>query len=110
MKTAEEIFNKHIDFNKKHGNRNYSKTKIINAMEEYAEQQVKNFNRLPNRSNLPVKAMLPEFENQLEQEATLISEAVADVIIIARLNDEETARKLIRKQFVVINRQDVEGN
>jgi hypothetical protein len=57
-----------------------------------------------------VKAMLPEFENQLEKEATLIGEAVADVIIIARLNDEETARKLIREQFVIINRQDVEGN
>ncbi len=51
--------------------------------------------------------MLPEFENKLEEEACLVSESVADVVIISKLNDEETARKLIREQFIVINRQDI---
>ena len=52
-----------------------------------------------------VKKLIPEFEKNLEIEAELITESVADVIIIARLNREDVARELIRKQFVVIGRQ-----
>jgi hypothetical protein len=55
-----------------------------------------------------VADVLSEFENKLEEEATLISEAVQDVITISKMNDEESARELIRKQFVVINRQDTQ--
>lgn len=48
-----------------------------------------------------------EYEKSLESEATLITEAVGDIITIACLNDEITAMELIRSQFLVINRQDL---
>jgi hypothetical protein len=49
-----------------------------------------------------------EFENKLENEATLITEAISDVITIARQNSYEDAFELIKKQFLVIDRQDLE--
>jgi hypothetical protein len=52
--------------------------------------------------------MLPKLEKQLEEQATLISEAISDIITIASLNNEETAIKLIREQFLVINREDID--
>lgn len=53
---------------------------------------------------------LPKFEKQLEDEAKLITEAVSDVITIATLNDYDAAMKLIKGQFLVIDRQDIEVN
>ena len=48
------------------------------------------------------------FENKLEDEAGLISEAIHDVMLIVSLNDEKTAFELIKSQFVIINKQDLE--
>jgi hypothetical protein len=51
--------------------------------------------------------IINELENSLEKEAELISEAINDVMTIAHMNDDETAMELIKRQFVVINRQDI---
>lgn len=75
----------------------FTEAMILNAIKDGIEEGKKQ----------QIKKLLPEFENNLEIEATLITEAVADVILIARLNDNETARAEIRRQFVVINRQDI---
>ena len=56
-----------------------------------------------------IEDVLSELENKLEEEATLISEAVGDIITIATMNDEKSAKELIRKQFVVIDRQDIQN-
>jgi uncharacterized protein (UPF0335 family) len=50
---------------------------------------------------------IEKLEEDLEKEATLITEAINDVISIANMNDYDTAIKLIRSQFVVINRIDL---
>ena len=60
-----------------------------------------------NSGILNVKVMLSEFEQQLEKKATLISEAIGDVIAIANMSDEKNAFELIKNQFVVIDRQDL---
>lgn len=44
----------------------------------------------------------------IQKRKLLISEAVSDVITIARLNSYDEAMDLISKQFVVIDRQDLE--
>jgi hypothetical protein len=50
---------------------------------------------------------IEKLEEDLEKEATLITEAIGDVIAIATMNDYDTAIELIRSQFVVINRIDL---
>ena len=63
----------------------------------------------PINDNTRFTKQLLELTDGLEEEASLITEAVGDVITIARLNtDEGVAEKLIREQFVVIDRQDLE--
>lgn len=59
-----------------------------------------------NKNN--IKDIITNFENELEKEATLITEAVGDVIGISSLNSEKDAFNLIKTQFVVIDRQDLE--
>lgn len=54
------------------------------------------------------KEKIKKFEEDLENHAGLITEAIHDILIIAYLNDEETAFELIKKQFLVINRQDID--
>jgi len=60
MKTANSILEKHAeDYMESEQGMNpiiplLAKKYILMAMEEYATEQVKNFNRLPNGSNLPV--------------------------------------------------------
>ena len=54
-----------------------------------------------------IKNTIEDLEKEFEDEATLITEAISDIITISKLNDEESATKLIRKQFVVIYRQDL---
>ena len=49
-----------------------------------------------------------KFEDKLEKDYQLITEAIGDIIYIARNNSYEDAMKLIRTQFVVIDRQDLE--
>ena len=49
-----------------------------------------------------------ELEDSLEKDYQLITEAISDVIFIAKNNDEEIAIKLIKEQFLVIDRQDIE--
>jgi hypothetical protein len=44
---------------------------------------------------------------KLETEDKLITEAIGDIIVIAKLNDYETAIELIKKQFIVIDKQDI---
>ncbi len=53
------------------------------------------------------KKQLDVLITDLEKD-TLISEAINDVIIIARLNTNEKAFELIKNQFLVINNQDLE--
>jgi len=48
-----------------------------------------------------------EIEIELEKEAGLITEAINDIITIACLNNQEQAFDIIKKQFLVINRQDL---
>ena len=48
-----------------------------------------------------------QLEAELEDEAKLITEAIGDIITIISMNDEKTAIELIRKQFVVIDKQDI---
>lgn len=48
-----------------------------------------------------------DYEEALEKEASLITEAVGDVIAISCMNDEATAMDLINSQFLVISRQDL---
>lgn len=57
-----------------------------------------------------VKTLLPQFVEHLETDATLITEAIGDVIYIARNNPYDVAMELIKKQFVVIDMQDVDDN
>lgn len=49
---------------------------------------------------------LTKIEKELEEDATLISEAISDVVTISKMNQEEIAEELIANQFIVINRQD----
>lgn len=53
-----------------------------------------------------IKSQISVLEKHLEDEHGLVSEAIGDIITIARLNDWEAARRLISEQYVVINRQD----
>jgi hypothetical protein len=55
-----------------------------------------------------MKEEIEEFETELENYNSLISEAIGDIITIVSFNDRDTAFELIRKQFVVIDRQDLE--
>jgi hypothetical protein len=57
-----------------------------------------------------VKELLPQFVEHLEEEATLVTEAIGDIIYIANNNSYEVAMELIKKQFVVIDLQDVDNN
>ncbi len=52
------------------------------------------------------KKKLNQVKTELEKEA-LISEAVHDVILIARLNTNEAAFELIKSQFLVISNEDL---
>lgn len=58
--------------------------------------------------SVSIKESLLKFEAELEAKATLITEAVGDVILIASMNNEKTAMELIRTQFIVIDRQDLD--
>ena len=55
-----------------------------------------------------MKTEINIFEEQLENDHKLITEAICDVIAIATMNDYDVAMELIRSQFVVIDRQDLE--
>ena len=57
--------------------------------------------------SLSLKFSFYIFEKKLEKDNGLITEAISDIVIISKLNDEESARELIKKQFLVINRQDM---
>ncbi len=83
-------------------------TGLDNIIKEDREELQYIQNKELNICKVTAKPILIEFEKQLEEEATLITEAIADVMIISNLNDEETAKKILRKQFVIINRQDLE--
>ena len=49
---------------------------------------------------------LTKVEQQLEDDCGLISEAINDVVVISKMNEEESAKQIIANQFVVINRRD----
>ena len=55
-----------------------------------------------------MKTEINKFEEQLENDHKLITEAIGDVIAIATMNEYDVAMELIRTQFVVIDRQDLE--
>ena len=57
-----------------------------------------------NSGNAIVSGALPPVEQNL------LDEAIADVITISKLNHYSVAKKLIREQFVVIDKQDLNGN
>lgn len=92
MKTEIEIMQKWM-----RSESDFTEAMILNAIKDGIEEG----------KSQKVQNLLPDFEKKLEDEATLITEAVADVVIIGKGNDEQTAREIIRKQFVVINRQDL---
>lgn len=50
-----------------------------------------------------------KFSEQLESEHKLITEAIEDIVLISRINlDPKDAIESIRRQFIVINKQDLE--
>jgi len=51
---------------------------------------------------------LKSFEESLESEAKLITEAIGDVIYIVKNNESNDALSLINKRFLVIAREDIE--
>lgn len=65
-------------------------------------------NKMDKKVIREVRKNIPGFEEYLQARYQLISEAVGDVITIARMNTYEDAVDLISKQFVVIDRQDLE--
>lgn len=73
-------------------------------IDEYIE---KGWLRKISKITNDIKTSISNLENKLEYDATLISEAIEDIITIVRMNDDETSREFIRKHFVVINRQDI---
>ena len=52
------------------------------------------------------RLMLLAKASQLEDEAGLITEAINDVIVISKLNEEDIAFELIKNQFLIFNKQD----
>lgn len=77
----------------------------IDKIDEYIE---KGWLRKIIKTTDNIKTSISNLENKLEYDATLISEAVEDIITIVRMNDDEVSREFIKKQFVVINRQDIQ--
>ncbi len=57
--------------------------------------------------NCDIHTQIKEFEDSLEKESGLITEAVNDVIIIATLNKEDLVFDMVNSQFLVISRQDL---
>ncbi len=58
--------------------------------------------------NCDIFTQIKEFEINLEKETGLITEAVNDIIVISRLNEEELVFDIVNSQFLVISRQDLE--
>ena len=67
---------------------------------------IKILNDKNDLSDLPDR--LEIFEKQLEGKFKLITEAISDVFLIRSLNDANTAIEIVKKHFIVIDRQDVE--
>lgn len=63
--------------------------------------------RFCKKCNPTEKSSVLQLEKDLEKEASLISEAIEDVITIASMNPPDVARELLKCQFVIINRQDL---
>lgn len=45
--------------------------------------------------------------NISEIDENLIDEAINDIIVISNLNDEKTAKMIIKNQYIIFNKQDL---